>query len=132
MCKQAGLWRHCRQTPFTPHRHAGDDVGEELEAAGHSPDARSAQWRANLRPDGRFRDPAELRAHYRRLGVGEDGGGTIVYCGSGTSACHDLLALEVAGLTGARLYPGSWREWSAAPGAPVARRAAPPCAATAP
>jgi thiosulfate/3-mercaptopyruvate sulfurtransferase len=88
--------------------------------AGHIPGARSGHWRANLKPDGRFETPAALRARYERLGV-RDGQPAIVYCGSGTSACHDLLALEVAGLSGARLYPGSWREWSAAPGAPVSR-----------
>jgi thiosulfate/3-mercaptopyruvate sulfurtransferase len=44
----------------------------------------------------------------------------VVYCGSGVSACHDLLAMELAGLTGARLYPGSWSEWTAHADAPVA------------
>jgi thiosulfate/3-mercaptopyruvate sulfurtransferase len=96
------------------------DYEPKYGRAGHIPGARSAHWRANLRPDGRFEAPAALRARYERLGVG-DGRRAIVYCGSGTSACHDLLALEVAGLAGARLYPGSWREWSATAGAPVSR-----------
>lgn len=49
----------------------------------------------------------------------------VAYCGSGVSACHDLLALELAGLPGARLYPGSWSDWSARPDAPVATGAEP-------
>jgi len=88
--------------------------------AGHIPGARSVHWRDNLRADGRFEAAADLRARYEQLGV-RTGRTAIVYCGSGMSACHDLLALEVAGLFGARLYPGSWREWAAAEGAPGSR-----------
>ena len=55
------------------------------------------------------------------LGVrSAEGDGVVVYCGSGISACHDLLALELAGFQGARLYPGSWSDWSTRPDAPVA------------
>lgn len=86
--------------------------------AGHIPGARSAWWRDNLRPDGTFASPAELRRRYRELGVRERAT-VIACCGSGISACHDLVALEVAGLPGGRLYPGSWSEWSAVAGAPV-------------
>jgi thiosulfate/3-mercaptopyruvate sulfurtransferase len=88
--------------------------------AGHIPGAHSAHWRANLRPDGRFEAAADLRVRYKQLGV-RAGRPAIVYCGSGMSACHDLLALEVAGLPGARLYPGSWHEWAATEGAPASR-----------
>lgn len=86
---------------------------------GHIPGARSAPWAGNLAPSGRFRSPEELRQRFERLGVrgSED---VVAYCGSGVSACHNLIALEVAGLPGARLYPGSWSDWSARDDAPVA------------
>lgn len=87
--------------------------------AGHIPGARSAPAGGNLGADGRFRTPEELRARYEGLGAG-GASEVVVYCGSGVSACHDLLALELAGLPGARLYPGSWSEWSSRPDAPVA------------
>jgi thiosulfate/3-mercaptopyruvate sulfurtransferase len=62
-----------------------------------------------------FRPPEELRARYGALGVGARE--PIVYCGSGVTACHDLLALHLAGFSG-RLYAGSWSEWSADPALP--------------
>ena len=86
---------------------------------GHIPGAVSAPARGNLDGDLRFRSPEELRERYEALGAGGDRE-VVVYCGSGVSACHDLLAMELAGLAGARLYPGSWSEWSSRPGAPVA------------
>jgi thiosulfate/3-mercaptopyruvate sulfurtransferase len=86
---------------------------------GHIPGATSVPSRGNLTEDLRFHSPEELRRRYRAAGV-DDGAGAIVYCGSGVSACHDLLAMELAGLPGARLYPGSWSEWSAHPDAPAA------------
>jgi thiosulfate/3-mercaptopyruvate sulfurtransferase len=86
--------------------------------AGHIPRALSAHWQENLGPDGRFLPPAELRARYAGLGV-EAGEHVVAYCGSGVSACHDLLALEVAGLGRGRLYEGSWSEWSRHPELPV-------------
>jgi thiosulfate/3-mercaptopyruvate sulfurtransferase len=85
---------------------------------GHIPGARSAPWDANLGEDGRFKPPEELRRQFRELGV-ERGSDVVAYCGSGVSACHDLLALELAGLPGARLYPGSWSDWSAHEDAPA-------------
>lgn len=87
--------------------------------AGHIPGARSAPTRGNLTDDLRFRSPEELRRRYEDVGV-RDGTSVVVYCGSGVSACHDLLALELAGVPDARLYPGSWSEWSSRPEAPVA------------
>lgn len=86
--------------------------------AGHIPGARSAPYAGNLERNGRFKSPEDLRRRYQDLGVGS-GGDTVVYCGSGVSACNDLLALEVAGLSGARLYPGSWSDWSRRDGAEV-------------
>lgn len=86
---------------------------------GHIPGARSAPYRDNLTamPIPVFRAAGELRARYEGLGAHREE--PIVYCGSGVTACHDLLALELAGLRG-RLYAGSWSEWSADPALPVA------------
>ena len=87
--------------------------------AGHIPGAKSAPYTANLTPEAipRFRPPAELRARFDALGSSEEE--PVVYCGSGITACHDLLALHLAGLQG-RLYAGSWSEWSSDPDRPVA------------
>jgi thiosulfate/3-mercaptopyruvate sulfurtransferase len=84
--------------------------------AGHIPSARSAPWSGNLRPDGRFLPPGELYRRYAALGAER---GAVVYCGSGVNACHDLLAMRVAGLNDVRLYAGSWSDWSSRD-APVA------------
>jgi len=87
--------------------------------AGHVPGARSAPWTGNLGPDGRLLAPARLRARFRELGV-EDAQLVISSCGSGVNACLNILALEVAGLGRARLYEGSWSEWSRRPELPAA------------
>jgi len=86
--------------------------------AGHIPGARSAPYSGNLTVGAVpvFRSPAELRERYAALGA--DRMEPIVYCGSGINACHDLLALELAGLRG-RLYGGSWSEWSSDPTQPL-------------
>jgi thiosulfate/3-mercaptopyruvate sulfurtransferase len=78
--------------------------------AGHIPGARNVPLTENLR-DGRFKSGAELRALYTPLLAGLSPEALIVHCGSGVTACHTLLALERAGLPGARLYVGSWSEW---------------------
>jgi thiosulfate/3-mercaptopyruvate sulfurtransferase len=81
---------------------------------GHIPGARSAPWMDNLDPaSGRFHSPATLRARFAALGAGE-ADAVVAYCGSGVTACHDLLALETVGVR-ARLYPGSWSQWSSDP-----------------
>jgi thiosulfate/3-mercaptopyruvate sulfurtransferase len=87
--------------------------------AGHVPGARNAPWTENLTNDGVpvFRSREELRARYEALGAGREE--AIVYCGSGVTACHDLLALHLAGLRGT-LYAGSWSEWSSDPRLPAA------------
>ncbi|MFD6423256.1 sulfurtransferase [Streptomyces sp. NPDC060198] len=100
-------------------RYSGAVVLPSDKASGHVPGARSAPWAGNLAPDGSFHTPERLRERFRALGV-EEGTGVVVYCGSGVTACHDLLALERAGVTGAALYPGSWSAWSADPSRPVA------------
>ncbi len=76
---------------------------------GHIPGARNAPWASVLGADGRFKSPDELRAHFAALGAGAD---TIAYCGSGVSACMNVLAMEHAGLTPPRLYVASWSGWS--------------------
>ncbi|WP_017603931.1 sulfurtransferase [Nocardiopsis alkaliphila] len=78
--------------------------------AGHIPGARSAEWPANLDQDGLLAAPEVLRERFAALGA--DSARTVTaYCGSGVTACHDLLALEHAGFTRTRLYPGSWSRW---------------------
>jgi thiosulfate/3-mercaptopyruvate sulfurtransferase len=83
--------------------------------AGHVPGAVSRPHLENLGADGRHRPPDELAARF--ADVGDD---PIVYCGSGVTACHDLLAMAIAGRRDGRLYPGSWSEWSSDPGRPAA------------
>ena len=92
---------------------------EPLDArAGHIPGARSRFFKDNLDAAGRFRPAAELRAAFAAFGAAP---AQIVHqCGSGVTACHNLLAMEVAGLPGSALYPGSWSEWSSDPARPVA------------
>jgi thiosulfate/3-mercaptopyruvate sulfurtransferase len=85
---------------------------------GHVPGARSAPWSDNLGPDGRFLLPDALRRRYEALGAGQRP--AIAYCGSSLTATHDLLAMELAGIEGGRLYEGSWSHWSSDPDRPAA------------
>jgi thiosulfate/3-mercaptopyruvate sulfurtransferase len=85
---------------------------------GHIPGARNRFFKDNLQADGRFRPADELRAVF--TGLVDDPKNAIMQCGSGVTACHNLLAMEVAGLPGASLYPGSWSEWCADRARPVA------------
>ena len=79
--------------------------------AGHIPGARNHPTRANLDEEGRFLASDILRDRLGRALEGTAPQTVVSYCGSGVTACHNLLAMEVAGLPGARLYPGSWSEW---------------------
>ena len=91
-------------------RYRGDS--EPIDARpGHIPGAKNAPWPANLK-EGHFADESALRAHYDRLGV-RSAREIIVYCGSGVTACHNLLALDLLGLSAkTRLYEGSWSDWA--------------------
>jgi len=86
---------------------------------GHVPGARSRPCRENLAADGRFLAAEELRARFEALGV-RPGTPVVSYCGSGVTACHNLLAMERAGVGEGRLFPGSWSQWSADDSRPVA------------
>ena len=89
--------------------------------AGHIPGAVNRFFRDNLQADGRFKSPAELRAEWLALLAGARPEAVVHQCGSGVSACHSMLAMEIAGLPGSRLYAGSWSEWCADPARPVVR-----------
>ena len=101
----------------------GERFRGELEPvdprAGHIPGARSLPCRTNLGPDGRFLPPVQLRQRFREGGVTDDAT-VISYCGSGVTACHNLLALELAGFGAGRLYAGSWSQYSHALDRPLA------------
>ena len=104
---------------------AGERFRGEAEpldaAAGHIPGALNRFFRDNLGADGRFKPAARLRADFGAL-LGPRGAPAVVHqCGSGVTACHNLLAMEHAGLPGSVLYPGSWSEWSADPARPIAQ-----------
>jgi thiosulfate/3-mercaptopyruvate sulfurtransferase len=93
--------------------------------AGHVPGARNRPFSANVTPSGQFRPAAELRAELAELLDGRGPARVIAMCGSGVTACHLLLAMEVAGLRGGRLYAGSWSEWIRDPKRPIAAGAEP-------
>ena len=102
-----------------PDRFRGEN--ETLDAVGgHIPGARNRLFRDNLAADGRFKPAAQLRQDYEAVLGSHASDRAVMSCGSGVTACHNLLAMEVAGLPGAALYPGSWSEWSAWPDAPIA------------
>ena len=101
---------------------AGERYRGEVEPldkrAGHIPGARNRFFKDNLDASGRFKSVAELRAVFESFGA--EPGAIVHQCGSGVTACHNLLAMEAAGLGGSVLYPGSWSEWSSDPARPVA------------
>lgn len=103
----------------SPDRFRGEN--ETLDpVAGHIPGARNRFFRLNLGADGRFKPAAELRREFAAL-LGDQPASNIVHqCGSGVTACHNLLAMEIAGFPGSRLYPGSWSEWVSDRSRPVA------------
>ena len=87
--------------------------------AGHVPSARNLPFAKNLDGSSRFVPPAQLHAHFTALQGDVADDRTVAMCGSGVTACHLLLAMEVAGKRGARLYAGSWSEWIRDPQRPI-------------
>jgi len=85
---------------------------------GHIPGAKNRFFKDNLQADGRFKDPETLHKEWAAIVAKPEAG--IMQCGSGVTACHNLLALEVAGMSGAALYPGSWSEWCSDASRPIA------------
>jgi thiosulfate/3-mercaptopyruvate sulfurtransferase len=107
-----------------PERFQGEN--ETLDrVAGHIPGAVNHFFKSNVAADGTMLPPPQLRAQFERLLGGRSPEQVVMYCGSGVTACQNLLAMEHAGLPGARLYPGSWSEWSSDPARPVAKGPAP-------
>jgi thiosulfate/3-mercaptopyruvate sulfurtransferase len=103
-----------------PERYRGETETIDKKA-GHIPGAANHFFQTNLDERGTFRTPEDLRARWHQSIGNVPPDHVVCYCGSGVTACHNLLALEHAGLAGARLYPGSWSEWSADPSRPVER-----------
>ena len=100
-----------------PARYRGDQ--EPIDAvAGRIPGARNRYNMDNLGAEGTFRPAAELKRDFERMLGGRKPAEVVNYCGSGVAACHNLLAMEIAGLPGAKLYAGSWSEWIADPSRP--------------
>ncbi|HEY7286698.1 MAG TPA: sulfurtransferase [Vicinamibacterales bacterium] len=102
-----------------PQRYRGET--ESLDrVAGHIPTAKNYFFQQNIDNRGVFKSPADLRSQLTAAIGSSPAENVVCYCGSGVTACHNLLAMEHAGLTGARLYPGSWSEWCASESRPVA------------
>lgn len=102
-----------------PSRFSG--AQEPLDpVAGHIPGALNRFWQTNVASDGRFHPAHELRAQFQTLLSGRSADAVIHQCGSGVTACHNLLAMAHAGLYGSLLYAGSWSEWCSDPARPVA------------
>ena len=115
-CLGGSSW--CLADARAPERYRGDT--EPLDnVAGHIPSAINLFFRGNLTESGTFHRPAELRERFQEALRSTPPERVICYCGSGVTACHNLLALEHAGLRGAKLYPGSWSEWSSDPSRPI-------------
>jgi thiosulfate/3-mercaptopyruvate sulfurtransferase len=103
----------------SPDRFRGEN--ETIDpVGGHIPGAVNRFFKDNLGPDGQFKSPEQLRAEFAALLDGRDPSLVVHQCGSGVTACHNVLAMEIAGLPGTRLYPGSWSEWCACDARPVA------------
>jgi len=114
-----GSRRFCLVDARSPDRFAGEN--ETLDpVAGHIPGSLNRCFRDNLDASDRFRPAAELRREFLQLFAGTAPHHAVMSCGSGVSACHNLLALEIAGLSDARLYAGSWSEWCSDPQRPIA------------
>ena len=124
------LWLTAAQVQALPPDHVVLDARGaaryrgEMEpidpVAGHIPGAVNLPTDGHLTPEGGFLPTVELRARFDAALSGKPPAAIVHSCGSGVTACHNLLAMEAAGLPGSRLYPGSWSEWIRDPGRPVA------------
>jgi thiosulfate/3-mercaptopyruvate sulfurtransferase len=102
-----------------PDRYAGQN--ETIDpVGGHIPGAVNRFWQSNLQSDGRFKPAEQLRSEFSALLGDRSPTHVILQCGSGVTACHHLVALQRAGITGAVLYPGSWSQWICDPTRPIA------------
>jgi thiosulfate/3-mercaptopyruvate sulfurtransferase len=106
-----------------PERFRGEKEPID-KVAGHIPGAKNRYCVDNLTAEGIFKAPRELWDEFTEVLQNTPPSEVVNYCGSGVSACHNLLAMEVAGLTGAKLYPGSWSDWISDPKRPVGTGAA--------
>jgi len=103
----------------SPDRYRGEN--ETIDpVAGHIPGAVNRFFKDNLTADGRFKPAHTLRDEFKAVVGSTQPEHIVLQCGSGATACHNALAMEIAGLHGAALYPGSWSEWCADPSRPVA------------
>ncbi|MYN13306.1 sulfurtransferase [Pusillimonas sp. TS35] len=118
---QANLTRGERQLIDARNNERFRGQNETLDKkAGHIPGARNRFFMQNLQADGRYKQPGILHEEYSALLGDVKPENVVNQCGSGVTACHNLLAMELAGLSGSALYPGSWSEWSQQDNAPVA------------
>jgi thiosulfate/3-mercaptopyruvate sulfurtransferase len=102
----------------SPDRYAGKP--DPLDTIhGHIPGARNRYYRHNVTEAGTMRSGRELKGDFEETLAGNPASQAVMYCGSGITACHNLLAMEHAGLHGARLFAGSWSEWESDPKRPV-------------
>jgi thiosulfate/3-mercaptopyruvate sulfurtransferase len=116
---RAGAAEHCLLDARAPERFSG--AVEPIDrVAGHVPGARNLPFASSLDSNARFLAPTQLHAQLSARQSGVTDSHTIAMCGSGVTACHVLLAMEVAGKPGARLYAGSWSEWIRDPQRPIA------------
>jgi len=105
-----------------PARYRGES--EPIDpVAGRIPGAKNRFNSDNLSTDGTFKSPDLLRSEFGKILSDRNPSDVISYCGSGVAACHNALAMEIAGLSGSRVYIGSWSEWSADPTRPISRSA---------
>jgi thiosulfate/3-mercaptopyruvate sulfurtransferase len=103
-----------------PARYRGEQ--EPIDpVAGRIPGARNRFNMDNVAADGTFKSPGELKAAFQHALAGRAPSDVVNYCGSGVAACHNLLAMEIAGLSGGKLFAGSWSEWIADPARPQER-----------
>ena len=116
-----GVWRNLNNWLLldarAPARWRGEQEPIDPEA-GRIPGAKNRFNMDNVNPDGTFKEPSALRAELQKATFNRDPREIVHYCGSGVAACHNLLAMEIAGLPGGRLYAGSWSEWIADPTRP--------------